>query len=256
MPAERRVLLIGIGAGDPELITLQAITALNSADVFIIVDKAEDAADLRAARQAVLDRFCTARPHRVVAIADAKRDPSMPYGEAVREWHHRRTVAIEEALTGAVTDGETVGVLVWGDPSLYDSTIRIFDEINSRDVVRADYSVIAGISSVQALVASHRITLNRIGQPVLITTGRRLAEGIPDGVEDVVVMLDSGETFLRYRDQPYEIFWGAYLGSVDEVLVAGPIDQVADEIISVRRAAKARQGWIFDIYLMRRSATA
>jgi len=35
----RRLLIIGIGAGDPEQVTVQAIRALNEADVFFMMDK-------------------------------------------------------------------------------------------------------------------------------------------------------------------------------------------------------------------------
>ena len=63
--------------------------------------------------------------------------------------------------------------LAWGDPSLYDSTLRILDAVAQH--VEIDYDVIPGITAIQALTARHRIPLNDIGEPVLITTGRRLA---------------------------------------------------------------------------------
>ncbi len=54
-----------------------------------------------------------------------------------------------------------------------------------------EYEVIPGISAVQALAAKHKTSLNRIGESVEITTGRKLAEGFPDGADSVVVMLDT-----------------------------------------------------------------
>ena len=105
---------------------------------------------------------------------------------------------------------------------------------------------------VQVLTARHRITLNTIGRPVEITTGRRLTEGWPAGVDTVVVMLDGEETYRRFADQDIDIYWGAYLGTPDEILIAGRLADVADEIHRVRTAQRSAHGWIMDTYLMRR----
>jgi len=89
---------------------------------------------------------------------------------------------------------------------------------------------------------------------VLITTGRRLAEHrVPDGVDDVVVMLDGGCAFRNVIDEPLDIYWGAYLGTQDEILVSGPLAAVAGEIERVRAEARERKGWIMDCYLLRRT---
>ena len=50
------------------------------------------------------------------------------------------------------------------------------------------------------------------------------------------------------------VYWGAYLGTPDELLVAGPLDEVADDILRVRAEARGRKGWIMDTYLLRRGA--
>jgi precorrin-6A synthase len=110
--------------------------------------------------------------------------------------------------------------------------------------------VVPGITAIQALCASHKIPLNRVGAPVEITTGRRLAEG-KTGDADVVVMLDGGCAF-RHVQGDAEIYWGAYLGSQHELALSGKISEVGDEIERVRTEARARHGWIMDTYLIRR----
>ena len=75
-----------------------------------------------------------------------------------------------------MAEGECGAFLVWGDPTLYDSTLRIIRRILSKGFA-LEYEVIPGITAVQALAAQHRIALNSIGEPVLITTGRRIAKG-------------------------------------------------------------------------------
>ena len=114
--------------------------------------------------------------------------------------------------------------------------------------------MIPGITSVQALTARHRILLNRVAGAVHLTTGRRLAAGLPDNADDIVVMLDSDLACRAYADQDLDIFWGAYLGTPHERLIAGRLADVGDEIERTRAEARATHGWIMDIYLLRRRA--
>ena len=143
--------------------------------------------------------------------------------------------------------------MVWGDPSLYDSTLRIIERIIARGTVTFEYEVIPGISSIQALATKHRITLNRIGRSIHITTGRKVAEGLPNNVDDVVVMLDADCAFKNIREAAMDIYWGAYLGTEDEILVSGKLRELTAEIERMRTEAKVRKGWIMDTYLLRRT---
>jgi precorrin-6A synthase len=159
----------------------------------------------------------------------------------------------EALLRDELGDDGVGAFLVWGDPSLYDSTLAVIDRVLARGAVAFDHEVVPGISSVHALTARHRIALNHVGGAVQITTGRRLAAGWPHGVDDLVVMLDADCAFRRLDPEGVEIYWGAYLGTADELLLAGPLAEVAEEIARVRAHARAHKGWIMDTYLLRRS---
>lgn len=248
----RTVVVVGIGAGDPGLATVEALSALAEVDVVVGFDKGERAAELRAVRDAVLEQARKGRSCRVIDIADARRDESVGYTAAVSAWHGGRAEALQRVLLDEVSDGETVGVLVWGDPSLYDSTLRVIDEVNLHGEVDVRVRVIPGISSLHVLTARHGIALHSVGGSVLITTGRQLRVGVPDGIDDVVVFLDAECSFTNYRLPGWHIYWGAYLGMADERLIAGPVDEVADQIIELRSALRAEHGWVFDLYLLRR----
>jgi precorrin-6A synthase len=106
---------------------------------------------------------------------------------------------------------------------------------------------------VQALAAQHRIALNAIGEPVHITTGRKLTEGLPPGVDTAVIMLDNGSGLRALAGEDVDIYWGAYLGTADEVLVAGKLGDRVEEIEQLRARERERKGWIMDTYLLRRS---
>lgn len=245
--------MIGIGAGDPDHLTLQAVKALKATDVFFILDKGEEKADLVQLRRHILDAHLPPGSYRVAEDRDPARDRrTNNYAPAVDDWRSRRADIYERMVREELAEDEHGAFLVWGDPALYDSTIGILEEVLARGRVEFAYDVIPGVSSVSALVAKHRTGLNRVARPVQITTGRRLAEGFPPGVDDVVVMLDAHQAFMRYAEEDMEIHWGAYIGTPDEILVSGPIAEAAPRILEVRAAARERKGWIMDTYLLRR----
>ncbi|MFC8088866.1 precorrin-6A synthase (deacetylating) [Streptomyces sp. NPDC057301] len=252
----RKIHVIGIGAGDPEQLTLQAVRALRSTDVFFILDKGEVKSDLTQLRRDMLDAHIPEGTYRVVEARDPERDRSAggtAYSPAVGDWRSARAGIYEQLIAEELREDETGAFLVWGDPALYDSTLGILEEVLDKGAVAFEYDVVPGISSVSALVARHRTGLNRVARPVQITTGRRLAEGFPDGVDDVVVMLDAHQTFRQYADQDIDIYWGAYIGTPDEILASGPITETAPRIESLRAEARERKGWIMDTYLLRRN---
>jgi precorrin-6A synthase len=258
----RQLLVIGMGPGHPDQITVAAVAALNRVDVFFRIDKGDAKSGLNAAREEILGRHVTRPGYRVVDIPEPPRDrsPSLAgdaYQDVVRDWHEARAALIEAALAADLGEDGVGAFLVWGDPSVYDSTLRVIDRLRARGKVTFEHTVIAGVTSVQALAAAHRIPLNRIGEPIHITPARRLAGGLPPGLDSVVVMLDSGFAASTFADDPaLTVFWGAYLSTDDEVLISGPLAEVAGEIAATRAELRARHGWIMDTYLLRRDQPA
>ncbi|MCX5374062.1 precorrin-6A synthase (deacetylating) [Streptomyces sp. NBC_00015] len=252
----RKIHVIGIGAGDPDQLTLQAVRALRSTDVFFVLDKGEVKSDLTRLRHDMLDTHLPDGGYRVVEARDPERDRragGAAYSPAVGDWRSARAGIYERLITEELGEHESGAFLVWGDPALYDSTLAILQEVLARGAVTFEYDVVPGISSVSALVARHRTGLNRVARPVQITTGRRLAEGFPEGVDDVVVMLDAHQAFRQYAEEDVDIYWGAYIGTPDEILVSGPIAEAGPRIERLRAEARERKGWIMDTYLLRRN---
>lgn len=246
-----RVRLIGIGPGGPDDLTVAAVRALESVDVFLVPDKKRGVDDLVAVREEILRRH-TSGSYRMVVVPDPPRDRNPErYGDEVRDWHAARAEAYETVLLEQVREDETVGFLVWGDPSLYDSTIRVVERILERGRVWFDYDVVPGISSVQLLAARHRLVLNTIGGPITVTTGRRLLRDVAAGASNIVVMLDSGLACADL-DGTWSMWWGANLGTDDEELVAGKLAEVLPAIREARARAKQARGWVMDTYLLRR----
>jgi len=252
----RKLYLIGIGAGDPEYVTVQAIKALNAVDVFFFMNKGETKEELVRLRKEICERYIDHSNYRIVEAADPVRDPAIAdYTARVEHWHHERVLLYEKMMQDNLAEDQCGAFLIWGDPSLYDSTLRIIDQITARAVLTFDYEVIPGITSIQALAARHRIMLNGIGESVLITTGRHLAEGLPTPPENTVVMLDGQASYKDLTDDQQEIFWGAYLGMENEILISGKLSEAAEKIDAIRAQAREQHGWIMDVYLLRKPST-
>jgi len=236
--------LVGIGTGNPEHLTLQAIRALKAADLIIVPRKSgkDDLAELRLSICAELAPNVALREFDLPS-----RDPAEPdYAKRVNDWHD----AIAEVWAETIGDAERVALLVWGDPSLYDSTLRIAARLTPAPKL----TVVPGITSIQALTAAHAIPLNDINAPVVITTGRQIRDaGWPSGAETIVVMLDGECSFQHLPAKGIEIWWAAFAGMPQQITLHGPLAEVGQTIIDTRAKARADHGWVMDIYLMRRS---
>lgn len=242
--------LVGIGTGNPDHLTLQAVKALNAVDLILIPRKGRDKADLAELRRDICAAVVT-NPATVYAEFDLPvRDAANPdYPAGVDAWHEAIARVWADAIA-AHPAAAKVALLVWGDPSLYDSTLRIAARLHPAPQI----TVIPGLTSMQVLTASHAIPVNDIGAPFVVTTGRRLRdEGWPPGVDTVVVMLDGACSFASLAPEGVTIWWAAYVGMPQQIILTGPLAVAGPQIIATRAQARVRHGWIMDIYLLRRS---
>ena len=242
--------LIGIGCGDPEQITLAAVRAINAADLVLIPRKGEDKSDLAELRREICGKVLTNTTTRVVEFDVPVRDAGREdYRAGVDDWHAAVAQAWAREIADHLGPDGRVALLIWGDPSLYDSSLRIARRLEPEPGIE----VIPGISAIQALCAAHKIPLNEIGKPFLVTTGRQLRDnGWPPGVETVVVMLDGGTACRSLDASGLQIWWGAYLGMPHQILVSGPLSEVGTKIAEARAEARVRHGWIMDSCIIRR----
>lgn len=238
--------VIGIGTGGAEDITLSAITEMQQLDLVVFLDKGAATADMRAFRRAVLHRHQVSAT--ILELPDPPRDRHpADYEAEVKRWHQARADLISAALHQALPAGGRVGFLVWGDPSLYDSTLRIVRAIDDEMTVK----VIPGVSAVHALTAAFGLLANDIGGTITITTGRKLATLTPAQRENVFVMLDGRDAYLDVATPHTYIYWGAYLRANNEVLREGYVADVGADIAALKKELHDRNGWVMDTYLLR-----
>ena len=223
------------------------------------MDKGPAKQKLRALREAICRQHIKGRAYRFAEAPSPPRDTApADYRACVDELNRDKQDVFERMIDGEMKDGETAGVLVWGDPMLYDSTIRNIEAIAAGGRHQIDYEVIPGITAMQALAARHKIPLNRIAEPVAAHHGPQAGRADSRRASTASSCCSTARTLSGASPSQdhgdMEIYWGAYLGTPDEILISGKLADVADEIHRRRAEARRANGWIMDTYLMRRPA--
>jgi precorrin-6A synthase len=251
-----RVRILGVGMG-PQHVTPEVADALRTVDYVLAAEKSDDDRLLAVRRQILQAHPGPNGPAELVQLLDPRRDRSAGlttagYESAVSDWHDARAAQYADVLADR---GGTAAFLVWGDPSLYDSTIRIVDKVRTLLAPRSvdlDYDVLAGISAPQLLAARHRIVLHDVGKPVHVTTGRRLQGAVAAGQDNIVAMLNPPPERIDFSGlQDWTIWWGANLGAAGERLLSGRLGDTLPAIAQARADAQARDGWVMDVFLVR-----
>jgi len=245
--------LVGIGSGNPDHLTLQAIKTLEGADVILLPRKGDEKTELADLRRMIASELLSTSP-KIVEFDYPVRDANTPkYLDGVNTWHDALAAIWQDLIATQVPENGNVALMVWGDPSLYDSTLRIADRLIARGI-ELNVQAIPGITSLQMLTAAHAIPLNTLGGAVQITTGRKLRdEGWPADTPTVAVMLDGECSFQSLAPEGIHIWWGGYVGMDQQILIEGPLSEVSAQIVKARADARASNGWIMDIYLLRKS---
>ncbi len=249
MAAMFDLCLIGIGTGNPEHLTRQGAQAIRDSDLILIPYKGDSKADLADLRERIIADVTWGNPPRIAHFDIPPRRADDGYLQGVDAWHDAIARAWQDAVAGARPAPGRVALLIWGDPSLYDSSLRIMARLDPQPRVR----VIPGITALQALTAAHAIPINEIGAPFTVTTGRRLRDhGWPQDADTLAVMLDGACAFQTLEPAGFHIWWGAYLGMEQELLISGPLEQVREQIRETRERARQDHGWIMDVYLLKK----
>ncbi|MDP2279254.1 MAG: precorrin-6A synthase (deacetylating) [Nitrospirota bacterium] len=251
----KKIYLIGIGTGNPDYLTVQAINTMKKTDVFFLLEKEgkRGSEDFVRARKEILERYLDNKKYRVVIAKIPKRKKHCKsYSEEIEEWRHETAVVIAGLIKNEMKEGESAALLVWGDPSLYDGHLEMLQHILKKGTINFEYEVIPGISSIQILAARHKISLNRIGETIIITTARHLKECQPEEIKNMVVFLDSHCAFQQLQDEDIEIYWGGYLGSEDEIIISGKLKDIKENLKKIMMESRKKKGWIMDTYILRR----
>ena len=247
------LVLVGIGMGNPDHLTGQAIKALQNADLILIPEKGNEKSDLADLRAVICEKLLSPIPQ-IALFRLPVRDPKeSSYLKRVTDWHEKIALLWRDEIFKHCPNGGRVALMIWGDPSIYDSSLRIANRLIAEEQ-KVSINVVPGLTSVQLLTAAHKIPLNTLAEPVMIMTGRNLRDGgWPNTVKTAVVMLDGDCSFDQLDGKDYTIWWGAFLGMPEQILASGPLHQCCEDIKVLRANARAEHGWIMDSYLLRKN---
>ena len=193
MTAPGRLYGVGIGPGDPELLTVKATKVIAAAPVVAFFAKAGRRGNARA----IVD--CWLKPSHLelplfYPMTDESHFDDPPYREALARFYKECTIAIAAHLEA----GRDVALLSEGDPMLYGSFMHLFIRLRERFAV----TVVPGVSSICGAwgVAGAPMTWGDDSLVVLPATlpldelARRLA------LADAAVIMKIGRNFARARE--------------------------------------------------------
>ena len=213
--------------GDPDQLTLQAIRALNEVDVFFVIDKGGATRELVELRSEICARHITG-DYRFVEIPEVERDRTSPaYREAVVDWHEQRARAVRAGHPGRTRPGWLRRAAGLGRP------VAVRQHHPDRREHRASREAgcrVSGDPGHQQRAATRRGASDRAQRCRRAGADHHRAParagGGKSGAENIVVMLDGDLACRALTGGDWEIYWGAYLGSPDETLIAGRLADV------------------------------
>lgn len=240
-----KIYLIGMGPGDIKYLTLEAAETIRKLNLFLIPAKAGKKESLALKRKEIIAQIKSTKNFRILEVSFPERKKTGIYEEEVKKWRFQKGQILKEVLQKE-TEKE-VGFLVWGDPSLYDGHIEIFKEVQKD--LNFELEIIPGISAFQILSAKHQISLTEIAGTLTFTTPRGLKK-LKSLDHHVVVFLDNYESYKNLNFSQLQIYWGAYLGTSEEVILSGNLKEVLPKLINLRRKLRKEKGFIMETYLL------
>lgn len=236
----RTLIGVGIGPGDPELVTLKAIRVLENADVVFV--PVMDLAEQGRAEATVRAHLSSDRIRRLVFALNERED-------------HRRRETAWDAAAETIVDafGEGVGTVAFatiGDPNIY-STFTYLAETVVSLMPDVQVQTIPGITAMQALAAASGTVLCEGKESLMLMP-------LTAGIDAFDAALKTADTVVAYKGGAYlaqvtailkehdrldEAVFGAALGLPDEQInplaeVTGPAPYLSTVIAPPKRTTR------------------
>lgn len=205
-----RLVGVGVGPGDPDLITLKAVRVLQSADVVLVpvIDM-----DTEGRAEATVRAHVPAG--HVVRVVFALDDRGGLTPARSQAWDEAASVAVERLRGGA----DTVAFATIGDPNIY-STFSYLAQTVRRDLPTVVIETIPGVTAMQDLAARSGTVLCEGTESLALlplTAGAEVFRAALAGYDTVVAYkggraMDEALHSLRAAGRLDEAVYGAWLG--------------------------------------------
>ena len=180
---------VGVGPGDPELITLKAQRFILQADVisFLCNESGQSQAKTIAAEAIALSTRTDQQFLPVVMPMSENRDQA-------NQAYDKATAAI----LGYLALGKTVAFLCEGDPLFFGSFAYLLERLQ-RAEVQYDCEIVPGISSVHAAASALQSPLTMLKESFAVMSGRHSDEQLVRALQqhDSVVIMKAGRSRLK-----------------------------------------------------------
>lgn len=183
---------VGVGPGDPDLVTVRAARLISAADVIAYHCAAHGRSIARAAAEPYLRDDQTEEVLRYPVTTGASEHPG-GYDGAMADFYAEATGRLARHLQ----DGRDVVVLCEGDPSLYGSYLHLHERLGGR--FRS--VIVPGISSVAAAAAAAAVPLVQLDETLTVLPGTLPADQLQAQLAgaDAAAVLKLGRTFGKVR---------------------------------------------------------
>jgi precorrin-2 C20-methyltransferase/precorrin-3B C17-methyltransferase len=186
-----RLTGVGVGPGDPDLLTVRATQVIAAADVIAY----HCAAHGRSIARAAAAPYLNGQVEEILVYPVTTEGTSHPggYAGALADFY----AAATERLAGHLAAGRDVAVLCEGDPALYGS----YQHLHTRLSGRFEASIVPGISSVSAAAAAVGVPLVQHDETLTVLPGTLSDDALRARLAgaDAVAVLKLGRTFDRVR---------------------------------------------------------
>jgi precorrin-2 C20-methyltransferase / precorrin-3B C17-methyltransferase len=184
---------VGVGPGDPELITLKAAQLIKNADVIAYHSGTAGRSIARTIADSLINENVM-EELLIYPITTGPTDHPLGYYGAVDDFYDESA----ERLSKHLDAGRTVVVLAEGDPLFYSSYMYLHDRLSSRfpsDIVPGVTSLTAAATALRTPLARHEDILTVLpGTLPVSELARRLAD------TDAAAIMKLGRTFAGVRE--------------------------------------------------------
>ena len=213
---------VGVGPGDPELITLKAARLIQQADVVAYIANTSGVSQARnIAADLLTDAKAGQRELKVLMpMAEDRELANRVYDEAARD------------LQAALDAGQLVVFLCEGDPLFFGSFTYLLIRLEGNN----ECAVVPGISSVNAASSALCLPLTVLSESFAVTSGRHSEQKLIDvlNTHDSVVIMKAGRArprILSALSQTGRLEDARYLEYIgrDNELIETDVRQLAPE---------------------------
>lgn len=169
-----KLICLGVGPGDPELLTVKAAQILENAPTIAFIA----AAGRTSRAREIAGRYVRAGARELIAVMPMTQDP---------ESTGRAYTQLVTGIVSELGQGNDVVFLCEGDPLLYGSFAHLMQRLGNR----FECEVVPGITSISAAAAAAQIPLGLYDEPIALVPAtlpqKRLA-GLLQQCDRAVVM--------------------------------------------------------------------